>query len=109
MAKPAPAACAATAAAGRASIAATDGAEVAAETQAGRRRLDGASVREEPKVADALDEPRRGRRRRSPLRSDFSETAFWQPHLLTGAGRLGHVRVHGARLGDLLERLGARA
>ena len=25
------------------------------------------------------------RRPRSPLRSNFAETAFWQPHLLTGA------------------------
>ena len=42
------------------------------------------------------------------LRSNFSETAFWQPHLLTGRRRLGHDRVHGAGFRHVVERLGPR-
>ncbi len=42
------------------------------------------------------------------LRSDFAETAFWYPRLLTGSDGSACDRVRGAGLGDLVEPLGAR-
>ncbi|MCZ7597884.1 MAG: hypothetical protein M5U09_09350 [Gammaproteobacteria bacterium] len=39
-------------------------------------------------------------------RTDFSETAFWQPHLVTGARRHGGDRVPRPGVADLLEALG---
>ena len=43
-----------------------------------------------------------------PLRANFSETAFWQPQLLTGPDGIREHRVHRPRLGDVVERVGPR-
>ena len=44
----------------------------------------------------------------APLRTNFSETAFWKPQLLTGPKGTASHRVQGPRLRHQLERVGPR-
>jgi uncharacterized protein YfaS (alpha-2-macroglobulin family) len=54
------------------------------KTVAGKTEAEAAAPLEEDKEGKAGREPAAGEAA-VPLRSNFSETAFWQPHLLTGA------------------------
>ena len=70
-----------------------------------------ASRRRRPAGA-ACDAPapvRRGRAAQAALRSNFAETAFLEPAAPHRRGRRGGHRVHRARLGDRVERVGPRA
>ena len=66
-----------------------------------------APAREEGRGRGGSRTRRRGGGARS-CATDFSETAFFQPHLLLDPDGSGHHRVRGARLGHRVERLGAR-
>src|ERR1019366_6392688 len=50
-----------------------------------KRESDSLSLEEKQKVTDSATATGKGEPLAPVLRSNFSETAFWQPHLLTGA------------------------
>jgi uncharacterized protein YfaS (alpha-2-macroglobulin family) len=58
---------------------------VPAPTQMRQASLEEAPGKEKKSAPTELSESGAGQEAAVPLRSNFSETAFWQPHLLTGA------------------------